>query len=167
MKTTFTTVLWAAYDESRMEVLGVDRVLIATPDTEATRGVFNDLLGIEFGKPIVPEMSTREGRQSVIARMSNVGIELIEPKEEGDALDDYLDEYGSGLYSIDLRVVDLDAAKRELREKGYDPIVEIEPIGSLKEASYHPDLFENTMITLVEYTAPHPAESATSVDSAD
>jgi len=112
-------------------------------------------------------MSTREGRQSVVARMSNVRIELIEPEEAGDALDDYLDTYGSGLYSIDLRVVNLDAAKQELREKRYDPIVEIEPIGSLKKASYHPDIFENTMITLVEYTAPHPAESATLADSAD
>lgn len=148
-----------------MQVLGVDRVMIATPDIEETAGQFSELLGLEFGEVAEPTTSTDHGQQAVANVISAAGVELVTPREDGDnEVARFLEENGPGLYALSIRVADLEAAREELAEEGVDPVGQY-AAGDFSELFYHPRHFGGAMLILAEYDAPHPAvTSAADVD---
>lgn len=142
-----------------MHVHGVDRVMIATWELESTIEQFEELLGISFSEAFEPTTDTDAGSQAIANVISPTGVEILTPREEGNEVTRFLEENGSGLYALSLRVEDLDAAVEELREK------EVEPVGKyahadFAEAFYHPRHFGGAFVILAEYDAPHPAVSA-------
>lgn len=140
-----------------MDVLGVDRVMIATWDIDETRGQFEDLLGIDFSDLMEPTTDTGYGDQQVQNIISPTGVELVAPRGEGDnEVTRFLEKNGPGLYALSIRVRDLDEARAELDEKGVDTVGEFEH-ADFREAFLHPANFGGAMVILAEYDAPHPA----------
>lgn len=142
-----------------MNVLGVDRVMLATEDIDETAERFRDLLGISFSDLQEPTTDTEKGSQSVMNLISPSGIELVAPRGEDNEVSRFLERNGPGMYAISVRVADIEAAEAELTEKG------VEPVGGLDhehvvERFYHPEDFGGAFVILVEYDAPHPIIAA-------
>lgn len=145
-----------------MNVLGLDRVILATRDLEGTAEQFTDLLGLSFSGPIHPTTETAAGVQAMRMLISAAGIEVVTPDGENE-VGRFVDEHGPGLYALSLRVTDLDAATAELAEKGVEPVGEFE-MGDFREAFFHPQNFGGAFVILAEYDAPHAAATAMTVD---
>ena len=139
-----------------MQVLGIDRVLIATPSLDDSVETFEERLGLSFGALIDPP------GEPVANRMSSIGVEFV-TGDRGSEVARFVDEHGPGLYALALEVADLDAARDHLASAGIEPVDET-GAGSLRELFYHPSSFEGTLLTLTEYDHRHPAEIATRGD---
>lgn len=142
-----------------MELHGVDRVIIATPDLGGTASQFSDLLGVSFGEVMEPTTETAAGEQPVANLLSPSGVELVTPRSDDGQVAEFIEHNGPGLYAVSLRVGDLEAAIEELSAKG------VEPVGRYRseafdEVFYHPEHFGGAFVILAEYEAPHPAETA-------
>lgn len=142
-----------------MDVIGVDRVIIATEEIETTRSQFEDLLGLSFGELLEPTTSTDVGGQDVANLLSPSGIELVTPRGEETEVRRFIDEHGPGLYAVSIRVQDLTSSVEELSQKGVDPVGEYQS-EDFAEVFYHPRHFGGAFVILAEYDAPHPAETA-------
>lgn len=140
-----------------MQVLAIDRVLVATHDIDASVETFEDRLGLSFGGRIDPP------DQPVANRTSSVGVEFV-AGEDDSAVGRFLDERGPGVYALALEVADLDAARDHLAERGVDPVDET-AVGTFRELFYHPDDFEGVLLVLTEYDHRHPAEIAATAGS--
>ena len=140
-----------------MNVLGIDRVLIATSEIDPAVESFDGLLDLDFGACIDPTDT------AITNRMSSVGVEFV-TGEEGSAVGRFLAERGPGLYALALRVADLDAAREHLADQGVEPIDSM-TVNAFRELYYHPREFEGTLLVLAEYDAPHPAEIAARASS--
>lgn len=142
-----------------MNVIGVDRVIIATEDINETKGQFETLLGLSFGELLEPTTSTEHGGEAVANVLSPAGVELVSPRGDGAEVARFLDENGPGLYAVSIRVHDLNAAVKELSDEGVDPVGRYES-NDFSEVFYHPRTFGGAFVILAEYDAPHPAETA-------
>lgn len=142
-----------------MDVLGLDRVVVATDDLEGTAGQFAELLGLSFSDDIEPTTTTGAGAQALRMVISAAGVEVITPEEEGNEVARFVEENGPGLYALSIRVADLDAAVAELAEKGVEPVGEFEA-NDFREAFFHPREFGGAFVILAEYAAPHAAATA-------
>ncbi|MEF8842345.1 MAG: VOC family protein [Haloarculaceae archaeon] len=142
-----------------MDVLGLDRVVIATRDLEGTAGQFADLLGLSFSDTVRPTTETDAGEQALRMLVSAAGVELISPEGDGNEVARFVEEHGPGLYALSLRVADLDAAEAELAAKGVEPVGAFEA-KDFRESFYHPRNFGGALLILAEYDAPHPAATA-------
>lgn len=141
-----------------MNVLEIDRVIIATPDIVEARERFEDLLGLRFGREDMEAetQSDTHGEQQTHSTVSDIGVDFVSPRGEDNEIARFLEENGPGLYSLVLRVANLEAAKEELAEKGVEPVGEAHS-GEFREYFYHPDDFGNVFVLLCEY--PHPVHS--------
>jgi methylmalonyl-CoA/ethylmalonyl-CoA epimerase len=142
-----------------MNVIGVDRVIIAVEDINAVAGQFRELLGISFGDLLEPTTTTESGSQDVANVISPSGIELVTPRDDDSEVARFLNENGPGLYAVSLRVDNLDSAVEELSKKGVDTVGEYNT-NDFSEVFYHPRRFGGAFVILAEYEAPHPAETA-------
>jgi len=107
-----------------MKILKIENVLLTAKNIDESVSFFSGLLGIEFerrGHHILPD-----GMEVNIA-ISSLGVELVEQLKPRLAQD--------GMRGISLRVADLKSAREEMKQKGFEPIVEFE-IPNLKEAIY-------------------------------
>lgn len=145
-----------------MQILGVDRVIIATWDLEETIQQFDDLLGISFANLMEPTTSTDSGPQDVANVISDTGLELVTPRGGDNEVSRFLEENSPGLYAVSFRVVDLEKAKAELSDKGLTPVGEYTS-GDFAEVFYHPKHFGGAMTILAEYDAPHSAVVAADI----
>lgn len=139
-----------------MQVLGIDRVLVATGSLDESVATFEERLGLSFGDRIDPP------HEPVANRTSAVGVEFV-TGEPGSPVARFVDEHGPGLYALALEVADLDAARDHLARAGIEPVDET-TAGSLRELFYHPSEFEGTLLALTEYDHRHPAEIAARSD---
>lgn len=136
-----------------MQVLGVDRVLIATPDIDGSVTRFEELLNLSFGSLLAPP------DEAVSNRMSPSGVEFVTSDDPESAVGRFLADRGPGLYALALEVADLDAARTYLAERGVEPIGEM-AVAEFRELFYHPSAFEGTLLVLTAYDHRHPAEIA-------
>jgi len=136
-----------------MQVLGIDRVLVATEHIDESAATFADALGLTFGERIDPP------GEAVSNRMSGVGLEFVSTEDPESAVGRFLDRNGPGVYAVAFEVADLDAARRHLAERGVEPIGEV-ALEEFRELFYHPGEFEGVLVVLTEYEHRHPAESA-------
>jgi len=142
-----------------MDVIGLDRVVLATPHLEETAEEFEALLGLSFGEVLEPTTSTESGNQEVANLLSSAGVELVTPRDDNGEVHRFLEANGAGLYALSLRVTDLEEAKDHLAERGLEPVGQFEA-NDFSEVFYHPRHFDGAMVILAEYHAPHPAETA-------
>jgi 4-hydroxyphenylpyruvate dioxygenase-like putative hemolysin len=142
-----------------MQIIDVDRVVLAVPNIDESTEKFSKLLGIDFSDQIEPTTSTTKGEHQLTNVISSTGIELVTPRDEDNALAQFIEENGSGLYAMAIRVADIEEAKEELAEHDVHPVGEFS-FGDVVEIMYHPRDFEGAMVLMAEYDAPHPCVSA-------
>ena len=140
-----------------MHVLGVDRVVIATPDVHKTAERFEELLGITFGEYFEATTDTTAGQNRLASRISADGqIDLAGPMDGENEVARFLENNGPGLYGVAFRVADLEAAREHLSEKDVEPVGRID-WGDFSELFYHPRDFGGAFVLLAEF--PHPVET--------
>ncbi|MCW8173628.1 hypothetical protein D8S78_23515 [Natrialba swarupiae] len=74
---------------SDVEVVSLDRVLIATADLEASTRQFTELLGLEFGAVVDPPAAP------IANRTSRIGVEFVSG-DDGSAVQRFLERNGPG-----------------------------------------------------------------------
>ncbi len=136
-----------------MEVLSLDRVMIAVPQIRDSQEKFTDLLGIKFGDANESTVKTTAGIQRSRVSYGHPGVELITPTQEDSGLARYIDSYGPGLFGVVFRVANIKESKKHLADDGIDPIAEHESDAS-RELHYHPNDFGGVYVLLTEYTHP-------------
>ena len=144
-----------------MDVVDIDRVVVATDDLERTTGILSERLGLTFGETMDVLADTDTGDvpvRSAITRDSSTGVDVVEPNGDGEAttFETFVDAHGTALYALAIRVVDVKEARDELSEQGVEPVGTIED-GDFTEYFYHPDDFDGLLVYLAEY--PHPYET--------
>ena len=149
-----------------MNVVGIDRVVVATDDAERTSGTFEERLGIGFGDLLELTTETDAGSNDLrsVIDTAGVGIDVVQPEpgDEESALGRYVEEHGTGLYALALQVADLAAAREELAADGVEPVGEISA-GSFTEYLYHPRDFDGLFVFLAEF--PHAYEAGKRLES--
>ena len=133
-----------------MDVMAIDRVVLATSDLTETRARFESLLGLSFSEP-----QTATTDDHVRVSYSHPGLELIEPRSAETPVWSFLEDNGPGVWGLVFRVASLDEAVSELRSSGVEPVAELD-IPEAPEAMYHPSEFGGVLTILTAY--PHPLE---------
>lgn len=136
-----------------MEVLSLDRMMIAVPKIQDSQEQFADLLNISFGESYESTVETSAGIQRSRVSYGYPGVELIAPTQEDSGLARYLDSYGPGLFGVVFRVADVQDSKNYLADHEIHPIAEHESNAS-RELHYHPNDFGGVYVLLTEYTHP-------------
>ncbi len=136
-----------------MDVEKIDHIHIYVKNLEKARDFFTSILGSKFSDIMDVE---DYDLKSVVNPM---GIELVQARTKGGAMDKVIEKKGEGVAAISLKVPDIDKAIVELKAKGLR-MTGREQFGRLKEAWFHPDDAYGVMIELCEYEPVHPAEIA-------
>jgi methylmalonyl-CoA/ethylmalonyl-CoA epimerase len=106
---------------------GLDHVVIATPDLDATAAKWSATLGLAVSETATVDGALQGGQPGFrMAKLpvhpggqaGNAFVELIEPLDAEGRLARALAERGQGMFSMSIEVDDLDAAVRDLRAKG-------------------------------------------------
>lgn len=143
-----------------MQVVGIDRIVIATDDLDRTSGTLSDRLDIGFGDRLTLTTETTAGENELESVIDNsgIGLDMIQPSASSgdDAVSPFVDEHGTGLYAIAFQVADLEAARAELADDDVEPVGEISA-GEFTEYLYHPSDFDGLFVFLAEY--PHAYET--------
>lgn len=142
-----------------MDVVDIDRVVVATDDLERTCGTLADRLGLTFGETLDVLAETDGGDvhvESAISKSTSTSLDVVEPVGEDNPFESFIEERGTALYALAVRVVDVEAAREELAEQGVEPVGEITD-GDFAEYFYHPDDFDGLLVYLAEH--PHPYET--------
>jgi hypothetical protein len=149
-----------------MQIVGIDRIVIATDDLDRTSGTLSDRLDIGFGDrlALITETSAGENELESVIDDSGIGLDLIQPASESgdDAVAQFVDEHGTGLYAIAFQVADIEAARKELAEDGVEPVGEISA-AEFTEYLYHPMDFDGLFVFLAEF--PHAYETNYRLDA--
>lgn len=148
-----------------MRVLGVDRVVIATPDVTETAERFEELLNISFGEFFHVSTETAAGTNHLVSRISADGqLDLAGPADGDNEVARFLEERGPGLYAVAFRVADLKEAEEHLHEKDVTPVGRID-WGDFSELFYHPSDFGGAFVLLAEF--PHPVDTNVKMEFGD
>lgn len=115
-----------AYDNSDGKrafiATGLDHVVVSTSDLEATTATWSEILALYASDTLKPDGT---GFRMAKLPAGNAFIELIQPLSPDHRIARTMAERGQGLYSISVRVDNLDAAVADLRAKGV-PVSDIE-----------------------------------------
>jgi methylmalonyl-CoA/ethylmalonyl-CoA epimerase len=132
-----------------MKVLKVDHIGIAVQSIEATRKLYQDLLGLEHaGSETVAE-------QKVTTAFFPVGdteVELLESTAPDGPIAGFLEKRGEGVQHIAFRVANIEEALAELKAKGVR-LIDEKPrrgAGGAKIAFLHPKSTFGVLVELCE-----------------
>ncbi len=129
----------------------IDHVAIIVRSIEQALVFYRDTLGIEPSE--IREVPSEQVRIAFLP-LGGPGvseIELVEPLSANASLNRFLEKRGEGLHHICLEVEDIDAALRELREKGA-PVLDQEPRQAAEGRAIflHPKGTSGVLLELVE-----------------
>jgi methylmalonyl-CoA/ethylmalonyl-CoA epimerase len=132
-----------------MKVLKIDHIGVAVQSIEATRKLYQDLLGLEYaGSETVAE-------QKVTTAFFPVGdteVELLESTAPDGPIAGYLEKRGEGVQHIAFRVENIEEALVELKAKGVR-LIDEKPrrgAGGAKIAFLHPKSTYGVLVELCE-----------------
>ncbi len=96
----------------------IDHVAIIVRSIEQALVFYRDTLGIE--PSLIKEVPTEQVRIAFLPMGGPEGseIELLEPTTPASSLTKFLEKRGEGIHHICLEVDDIDAALREMQDKG-------------------------------------------------
>ena len=132
-----------------MKILKIDHLGVAVKSIEEGKKFWTDVLGLPF------EGSETIEEQKVTTAFFPVGesdVELLESTSPDGPLARYLEKRGEGIQHIALRVENIHAALRELKEKGIQLIDETprKGAGGAKIAFLHPKSTGGVLVELCE-----------------
>jgi len=145
-----------------MQVLGIDRVVIAVPDVTEAAQRFSELLDISFGKMLHARTDSEgrirpDGEPTIESRISSeADIDIIAPAEADGNVATFLHRNRPGIFAITFRVADLDAAREHLADHDVYPIAHMN-WGTFSEHFYDPADFGGAYVLLSEF--PHAVET--------
>ena len=94
----------------------LNHVAIAVPDLEAAAAQYRDTLGAKVG---APQDEPDHGVTVVFIELPNTKVELLYPLGDASPIQGFLDKNPSGgIHHICYEVDDIDAAARDLTDKG-------------------------------------------------
>ncbi|UCH21602.1 MAG: methylmalonyl-CoA epimerase [Deltaproteobacteria bacterium] len=132
-----------------MKVLKIDHLGIAVKSIREGKNFWTDVLGLEFAGTETVEA------QKVTTAFFPIGeseIELLESTSPDGPIAKYLEKKGAGIQHIAFRVGDLEAALRELKEKGIR-LIDEKPrhgAGGARIAFLHPKSTGGVLVELCE-----------------
>lgn len=132
-----------------MKIVKIDHLGIAVKSIDEGKKFWTDILGLEF------EGSETVETQKVTTAFFPVGeseVELLESTAPDGPVAKYIEKKGAGLQHIAFRVEDIEAALKELAEKGVRLIDEIprKGAGGAKIAFLHPKSTGGVLVELCE-----------------
>ena len=110
-----------------MKVTRISHVAIAGNDSEQTRVLYEDILGLKFSGS---EKVEREGVNTHFFEIGNSNIELLEPLAIDSAVGKFLAKRGPGLHHIALEVEGLDEYVLKLKDAGIILLTEKPQLGA-------------------------------------
>ena len=129
----------------------IDHVAIIVYKLEQALAFYRDTLGIQPSE--IKEVPTEQVRIAFLPLGGPGGseIELIEPTTPDSSLVRFLEKRGEGLHHICLEVEDIDAALREMQEKGV-PVLDQQPrLAAEGRAIFlHPKGTNGVLLELIE-----------------
>lgn len=129
----------------------IDHVAIIVRDIEQSLRFYRDTLGITPSE--VKDVPTEQVRIAFLPMGGPGGseIELIEPTTPDSSLTKFLEKRGEGLHHICLEVDDIDAALREMQDKGA-PVLDKQPrVAAEGRAIFlHPKGTNGVLLELIE-----------------
>lgn len=141
-----------------MKVERLDHIHIAVRDVNKAAQLFEECLGIKFGKEMA---SKRYGVKARIAALGSVGIELLESSSPDSEITKFIEQRGEGLQAISLKVQDIDEAVAEMEAKGIRTTTRYEfPL--VREVNVMPEDMHGVKIELCQYEMGHPMAFAAS-----
>ena len=129
-------------------MINIDHLGIAVKSIAAARG-FYEKLGLTVSPEEVVEA---EQVRLVMAQVGDSRLELLEPMSEASSMAKFLAKRGEGLHHVCLRVPDLAAVVRKLRDDGVRLVSnEIKTgAGGHKYVFVHPSSANGVLVELVE-----------------
>ena len=127
-----------------MEVERIDHIHIAVKDLREAAKKFSDIMACQWVGPIEPG-------GDMITAFDSLGFELFQPTSPDTSLARFIAQRGEGLYSVALKVPNLDEAVADLEAKGIRILWKGVVNESLKVAMTHPKDTYGVMFELVEY----------------
>ena len=132
-----------------MKILKIDHLGIAVNSINEGKNFWTDVLGLEFeGTETVEE-------QKVTTAFFPVGeseVELLESTSPDGPIAKYLEKKGAGLQHVAFRVLNLESALQELKDKGVR-LIDEKPrhgAGGAKIAFLHPKATGGVLVELCE-----------------
>ncbi|AHY45872.1 Glyoxalase/Bleomycin resistance protein/Dioxygenase superfamily [Rubrobacter radiotolerans] len=125
----------------------VDQIAVVVRDLDASMKRYVEEFGIgpwqiyTFGPDLLTEMTFRGKDQPyrmklALATVGETMYELIEPVEGPNTYEEFLNEHGEGLHHFGYFVEDIDAAIREMEEKGYPLLQSGRGFGTNDDGAY-------------------------------
>src|SRR2546430_10367351 len=122
-------------------------VAIAVPSIAHPLAFYQDILGLEPGRP-----EAADGATIVGLTLGDVQIELLEPRDPASPVAQFLARRGPGIHHICYRVPDLDQALERCRAAGYR-LVRGRPRrrgGGRRLAFFHPHTTRGSLVGLTQ-----------------
>jgi methylmalonyl-CoA/ethylmalonyl-CoA epimerase len=132
-----------------MEILKIDHLGIAVNSIEEGKSFWSEILGLKF------EGAETVETQKVTTAFFPVGeseVELLESTSPDGPVAKFIEKKGTGFQHVAFRVADIDAALKELKEKGIQ-LIDQEPrlgAGGAKIAFLHPKATGGVLVELCE-----------------
>ncbi len=135
--------------ERTMKILHIDHIGIAAKDMESALSFFTEKLGMDAtGFETIEDQAVRVA----FLPLSEGELEILESTKPDGPVAKFIESRGEGVQHIALRVDDLEAALKELKEKGVRLIDERPRIGAggARIAFIHPRETHGVLLELCE-----------------
>lgn len=129
----------------------IEHIGIATRGLDDALGFWRDALGLELQE--VEEVA-EQGVRVAMLPIGETRVELLEPTSEASPIAKFLEKRGAGLHHIAVRVDDIGATLKRLKEQGLRLIDEVprRGAGGCLVAFIHPSSANGVLLELVEHT---------------
>lgn len=132
-----------------MRVKKISHIAIAGGDTDKSRELYEDILGLNYtgSEPV-----ESEGVETTFFELGESQIEILEPIGEHSPVAKFLQKRGPGLHHIALEVEDLDAYVRKLKAADVTLLSEEPKLGAhdMRIIFIHPKSAGGVLIELCE-----------------
>jgi len=128
----------------------IEHIGIATPGIEEALGFWRDALGLHVAE--IEEVA-EQGVRVCMLPIGEPRIELLEPTGPASPVAKFLEKRGAGIHHIAVRVADIRATLRRLKEGGARLIDETPRVGAgnCLVAFVHPTSAGGVLLELVEH----------------
>ena len=129
----------------------LDHVVFAVEDREQAAIAWGNVFGLQAEQTYRPEGTDMELALLPVGDGLGALLELVQATAEEHRVARFIDERGQGMFSISIRVDDLDAAVRELQAKGVDVSQPVAgPLPDTRIARIPPDAAHGVPLQLIQ-----------------
>ena len=132
-----------------MKIKKISHIAVAASDTEQSRVLFEDILGLHYSGS---ETVEQEGVTTHFFEVGESSIEMLKPLSEDTPVGKFLEKRGPGMHHIALEVEDLDGYVERLKGAGIPLLSETPKPGAheMRIIFIHPKATGGVLIELCE-----------------